>query len=302
MNDSVSCVVLNYNDADTTIEFIERIKNYTAIAHIVVVDNNSSDDSFIRIKEHTNDKIKLIRTEKNGGYGAGNNFGVKYAYETFNSKYVLVSNPDVIFSNQCAENLRSALEQDDKIAAASAVQLTANGEVIRQFAWKLLPVWKYIFSAGELLQRKRWDNYGMEWLNDAKSKGPFKTVDCIPGAMLMVSAKAFLDFGGYDERNFLYAEEAMLARKIKDNGLKTVLLVNDTYIHNHSVSINKSIPKLIKRYALVLDAHYFYISNYGQATGFQKLTAKVFYKLCIFEKIILEKTKNIRRRLKTKKN
>ena len=42
----VGCVVLNYNDSKTTIELINRIGKMTSIDVIVIVDNNSTDDSF----------------------------------------------------------------------------------------------------------------------------------------------------------------------------------------------------------------------------------------------------------------
>ena len=43
-------IILNYNDADTTIEQLERIVNYKNLDKIVIVDNASTDDSRIRLK------------------------------------------------------------------------------------------------------------------------------------------------------------------------------------------------------------------------------------------------------------
>ena len=40
---------------------------------------------------------------KNGGYGFGNNVGIKYSVETLNADYVLIANPDVIFENDLIE-------------------------------------------------------------------------------------------------------------------------------------------------------------------------------------------------------
>ena len=51
----VGCVVLNYNDSKTTIELINRIGKMTPIDVIVIVDNNSTDDSFSVLKH-----IKMV--------------------------------------------------------------------------------------------------------------------------------------------------------------------------------------------------------------------------------------------------
>ena len=75
---SLGIVILNYNDSDSTIELIERIKNYKILDLIVVVDNNSTDNSFELIKKYESDKIKVLKSNKNNGYGAGNNIGAKF--------------------------------------------------------------------------------------------------------------------------------------------------------------------------------------------------------------------------------
>lgn len=65
----VGCVVLNYNDSKTTIELINRIGKMTSIDVIVIVDNNSTDDSFSVLKQYASEKIHVIQSDKNGGYG-----------------------------------------------------------------------------------------------------------------------------------------------------------------------------------------------------------------------------------------
>ena len=62
---SLGMVVLNYNDAETTIKFLNRISTYKNISKVIIVDNNSKDDSVESIKnnfkigkEKGNEKIK----------------------------------------------------------------------------------------------------------------------------------------------------------------------------------------------------------------------------------------------------
>ena len=91
----IGCVVLNYNDAKTTVEFVQRVKNMDSIDLIVVIDNCSTDDSYIQLKILESNKVHVIKSEKNGGYGYGNNVGIDYLKDKVD--YIMIANPDVIF-------------------------------------------------------------------------------------------------------------------------------------------------------------------------------------------------------------
>ena len=88
-----ACVIVNYNDADTTLSQIRRIRTFRNIDAVVVVDNCSTDDSVPRLKDAVSGNLFLVVSERNGGYGAGNNLGVRYASEILRAEHVLIANP-----------------------------------------------------------------------------------------------------------------------------------------------------------------------------------------------------------------
>lgn len=78
----------------------------------------------------------------------------------------------------------------------------------------------------------------------------------------------FYDKGWYnakdrllDESVFLYCEEDMLAYKLKDIYHRNVLLGNETFIHEHSVSINKNISSKIDKYKILYRSKIIYHKN-----------------------------------------
>ena len=79
----ITVVALNYNDYQTMISYIDSIVDYSNINYIVVVDNLSTDDSYDKLKSYygRSQKVVVISTAYNGGYGYGNNFGIRYAIE-----------------------------------------------------------------------------------------------------------------------------------------------------------------------------------------------------------------------------
>ena len=73
---------------------------------IIVVDNASTDDSLERLRKLESDanasqscKVRVISADHNGGYGSGNNLGVRCGAEQ-GATHVLIANPDVVFSEQ----------------------------------------------------------------------------------------------------------------------------------------------------------------------------------------------------------
>lgn len=289
----VDCVILNYNDANTTIELINHINEFNSIDHIIIVDNCSTDDSFHLLQTYASRKIIVLRNENNGGYGAGNNFGVFYSKNTFHSDYVIIANPDVRFEEDCISALVVLMEEDKKCSLAAPIQINTKGEIIEDYAWPFPTTWQAIFSAGHYLHRVMWKHYGYQWLEAIKQNNTSVVVDCVPGAMLIIRTSDFCDLSGYDENNFLYWEEAMIGKKIVKSGHYTKLLVQYTYLHNHAVSINKNIPRAINRIKLLLKGRYHYLKNYSNAKGIQIVIAKIFFKFCIIEENIITRVKKI---------
>ena len=78
MSVRLSCVILNYNDAETTEKLVKQIADYNVLHQIIVVDNASTDDSLERLKKLEADqpgRLHVLSADHNGGYGSGNNLG-----------------------------------------------------------------------------------------------------------------------------------------------------------------------------------------------------------------------------------
>ena len=84
----IDILVLNYNDSATTTAFVNTVKEYSNVGHVLIVDNKSTDDSVKKLKELLSPKVVLLESDHNGGYGAGNNFGIRYLNERFKSQFI----------------------------------------------------------------------------------------------------------------------------------------------------------------------------------------------------------------------
>ena len=269
---NICCLVLNYNDSETAISLISRIKGYNVFSTILVVDNCSTDESFDRLSSYSNaSNYKVIKTDCNGGYGYGNNYGINYAYHVLKAEYVLLCNPDVSFEEAVVTRLASVLDENQDCIIASAVQHDINNLEIFDKAWMIPSAFKYACSFSNQGNKRITKKYYESSYFEEKEV----IVDCVPGAMLMIRAKYFIELGGYDESIFLYCEEEMIGYKAKKMGFKTILATDCFYQHEHGTSINKSIKDEEKQKNMIIENKLYFMKNYLKANFFEMSIAHI---------------------------
>ena len=271
----ISCIILNYNDAPTTLNLLECIKDYSILDFIVVVDNCSTDGSWEKLQCYKNEKIHVIKAEKNGGYGAGNNVGLRYSSEILSADYSIIANPDVLFSEECIYKFLQTFQEDSSVAVVSAKQSNSS-----DCAWKNCSTLQYILATSlffEVWLKIR--SYSSTYFK-GKSSVP---VFAVPGSLLMVDLKKMLQYGMYDENFFLYYEEPVLAQKFAEAGLKTILRLDCSYIHNHHVSISKTYHRWSQQHAVLLKSAELFLRKYKKANYLQMVLAKLWFAYTKFE-------------------
>ena len=98
-----SIVILNYLNYYDTIECMDSIfKMGYKYEGIVIVDNNSSNESFkvLNSKYKFNKNVIVVKTRKNYGFAKGNNIGISLARRKFHTDFVMVINNDVLFKEK----------------------------------------------------------------------------------------------------------------------------------------------------------------------------------------------------------
>lgn len=272
----LGCVILNYCDAGRTLGLACRICGYKALSDIILVDNASPDGSYEILERGAcgQEKIHVVPALKNGGYGAGNNLGIRYAKEQCGATHVVIANPDVDFSEECLEKLMQVFQQRSDVAAAAATMEDAqfgrqrNGWPLRSFAGELMsmgPVSRRLFRPVLEYPETRFQGRNAVF------------VDVLHGSMLMVDAEKFFACGGYDEGLFLYQEEAVLGRRLKAGGYRSVLLLNCSYRHEHSASIGKAFAGQLERQRLREKSTLYYMRQYLHGNWLKMAAARLWF-------------------------
>lgn len=281
----VAIIIVNYNDVDDTIKYVETISNYNVINRIVVVDNLSTTiGAFENLKKLENEKVKVIQSEKNGGYDYGNNVGVKYL-DSLGEKYdyIIVSNPDISVSEEAINKCLNILESDEKIAVVAPRMFNKENKPIRRSSWKMRTFWLDVVHSTRILELLFYKVLrGGEYL-EKDYQNELLEVEAISGAFFIIRNKTLREIDLLDENVFLFYEEDILAKQLAEKRYKTISLNSEKFIHFESQTIGKTFNYYKKMRQLFISKMYYH-KTYNKINVVQVL---VFHILNICRKLEL---------------
>ncbi len=219
MNPNVHIVLLNWNGYDLTRECILSLSNikYTNY-QIVVVDNGSDDDSYVKLSNEFEKDVKFISNEENLGFAKGNNVGIKYAVEN-NADYVLILNNDTVVDNLFLNKMIDLAESDTKIGIlGSKIYYFSDTDII----W---------FSGGRFNKFKGGMSVDGMGVKDNERYNEVVDVDYITGCSLLIKSEVLEKIGFFDEEYFNYAEDADFCLRAKRSGYSVVFVPSSKVWH-----------------------------------------------------------------------
>lgn len=254
----VFIVVLNFNGALVLTSCLKSImqSDYPNF-EVVIVDNNSTDSSFEQAKNDFS-RFHFIKNSKNIGFSGGNNIGIRFALEKF-ADLVFVLNNDTIIDKNTLSALVTTSMQNEKAGIISPLIINGNN--------------KKIWFAGGII---KWHAMKTSHLHKTQSKLPYSS-QYLTGCAMLIKKEVFKKIGLFDERFFLYYEDADFSMRSKKAGY--ALLLDPTTTIQHLEQSELSSEKI---YYLVASGLLFF-----------SLHASFLQKIWIYPYTLLRKIKNI---------
>jgi len=224
-NPKVSIILVNWNNASDTIECIESLNKLTYQNYeIIVVDNNSTDDSVNKLKNL--DDIHLIQNERNLGFAGGNNVGIDFALKG-NSEYILLLNNDTVVDKEFLSILvrRAAEEKNIGIIGGKIYYYNEPTK---------------IWSAGGGITKiiKRTFQYGENKIDNVRFNQE-KEVDFLSGCCMLIKREVFEKIGLLNADYFMYYEDVDFCLRAKRH-FKIIYSPEAIIWHKVSVTSDKS--------------------------------------------------------------
>jgi len=261
----IAVVILNFCSFDNTKNLVNKLINSNVHLNIIIVDNNSSDNSYEHLISNFNaiKNITIIKNSENNGYASGNNIGIKFAIGEYNPKYITILNPDVILSDNFITNMVSYLQKDADLASITGIMLNWDGGLdLDLIAWKLPSNFDDFFLNSGLIKKLYNPIRYNKFENCSAKLSGIYYVDSIPGSCFIIRSDVLQRINYFDENTFLYCEERILSKKIRDIGLKVGLSINDNYIHNHKY-YGKDLRSRFKDVYLLYKSRIYYDIKYN---------------------------------------
>lgn len=267
----VLAVIVNYKSAKLTLNALGSLEKERARPEIdlkaVVVENASGDEELLKkeIGERFSSFATLVVSPNNGGFGAGNNLGLKSAFAAGHKPaYVYFLNPDTEIRPGAVVALVDFLEKHPRAGIAGSTFEHADGT-----PWPI--AFRFPSPFGELEQTactgiitKLLSRYTVpREMGNVPEK-----VDWISGASMMFRRATLEATGGFDETFFLYYEEIDLCLRAQRIGWECWYVPQSRVMHIRGQSTGVTViddkPKRLPKYWFESRRRYF-AKNAGYA-------------------------------------
>jgi GT2 family glycosyltransferase len=251
---SVSLVLYN-NDLDEVQGVLKCFLTSSNITKVIVIDNSKED----RVSEFLNDdRIVFIHNPSNPGFGASHNLAIELSLRE-NFDFHIISNVDINFDDGTIEDILKFVLTDSSIGLLMPKIVSPNGIV--QNLCKQNP------KVFDLFIRGFFPNYFKKYFEYRLANYEMKSYDYseliwdVPyfsGCFMFFRNSAFRDIGLFDEKFFLYLEDADITRRVLTK-YRTVYFPTAQVIHVH----NGLTHKKWKYKWITIQSAFIYYSKWG---------------------------------------
>lgn len=239
----LSVIIVTYNSENEIFECLSSIYKYNDIGdalEVIVVDNNSK--NYLRMRDSLlnlyADRIQVLSNATNGGYGQGNNIGVK----TSTAPYFLIMNPDVRLVMPIFGSTLRNLNRNDVVMCGFKSMENLNEPNYSFYYTHTTNAFVYVFAQKRLLS----DNYVQKKM-------------FLSGACFAMRKDTFEQIGLFDENIFLYGEENDIHYRLHKFFPRARIFYDSTLKYVHPINNRETSDKTLKQ--MWLSRLYFYQKN-----------------------------------------
>jgi N-acetylglucosaminyl-diphospho-decaprenol L-rhamnosyltransferase len=266
---NVLTVILNWRTADMTIDSVAAalVALDGIDGALIVVDNDSGDGSFERMSAAVRERgwdqgpqsVRVLQSGRNGGYGAGNNCGIRAGMpDGTKPDFVYILNSDAFPEPGTIRALLDHMTLHPKTAFAGSALYGKEGDH-HNTAFRFPSIASEFESQIRFGPVTRLLKKHLVVMTPPETESP---VHWMAGASLMARQSALNEIGLFDETFFLYFEETDLCHRAINAGWDCIFVPTSRAMHLGSISTGMRKWQRIPQYWLDSRLHYF-VKNHG---------------------------------------
>lgn len=264
----IAAIILNYNSSADCRKCVSHLKRQQGVElEIVIVDNCSRPEEADAARSLAWEQgCTFIAADANRGYNAGNNVGLRHA-AGLGCEYALIANPDMEFPQPgYVASLVAEMRKHPDVAVVGSDIVTLEGihqnPMMRDGDWRCSFGWITAF-----FRKKKPDTY--DFIDNYHTSHQCHKVS---GCCLLLRMSFIQSIGYFDERVFLYCEEAILSRQVERCGMTMHYIADAQAIHAH-VKNEKGDP--VARFRHWKHSRFIFIDNYSDDSRWGRMMAKL---------------------------
>ncbi len=272
----LSVIILNYNVRyfleQCVLSVQKALENIDA--EIIVVDNNSSDDSCAMMKQLF-PQIKLIENPLNVGFPKGNNIAVAEA----KGEYICILNPDTVVAEDTFEKILKFLIPDFKseIGIVGCKLIDGTGNFLPESKRGVPTPW---VAFTKIFGLYKISNVFGKYYAQHLTKNQSGKVDILVGAFMVMKRDLYLQVGGFDENCFMYSDDIDLSYMIQKLGKENFYFHETSVIHYKGESTVRD-EKYLKRFREAMQ--FFYKKHFKKSVVFDLMMQVGSFVFTIFK-------------------
>ena len=238
------CIVAyhNYDDIENAIDTMEKYTSPTIMKHVYVVDNGNSpgykeeNEAFTSFLLSYPD-VEYIDAGSNLGFGKGNN----KVLSLLSSQYHCIMNPDILFMEDAFFSILKYMDNDPSVGMVipNIVDQSGKRQLVYRKEVTIFDMFIRMFCK-ELFPKR----IAKHTLQDQDYSKTFQ-VPFGQGSFLVIRTDLFKKIGGFDDRFFMYMEDADLCKRVNQVS-KLMYYPGATVIHKWEQGSHKN--KILFKY------------------------------------------------------
>jgi GT2 family glycosyltransferase len=258
----LSVIILNYNVRYFLEQCVFSVqKALKGIdGEIIVIDNNSSDDSCAMMKEKF-PNVRLIENKQNSGFPKGNNIGVAEA----KGEYLCILNPDTVVAEDTFSKILQSRFCNFDTGIIGCKLIDGTGNFLPESKRGVPTPWvafTKIFGLYKFFPFSSWFNkYYAQHITENQSG----KVDILVGAFMFMKRELYIKIGGFDENCFMYSDDIDLSYMVLKLGEENHYFHETSVIHYKGESTVRD-GLYMKRFREAMD--FFYNKHFKKSVIF----------------------------------
>jgi len=280
----LSVIILNYNVRYFLEQCVLSVQEALSKldAEIIVVDNNSSDESCLMMKSKFPD-VKLIENDANFGFPKGNNIGVEQA----SGKYICILNPDTVVAGDTFIKILAFAERQINLGIVGCKLIDGTGNFLPESKRGIPTPWVAFTKVFGLYKVfPKWKPFNQYYAQHLRKNETGK-VDILVGAFMFMQRDLYRELGGFDEKCFMYADDIDLSYRVLHQQKTNFYFHETTVLHYKGESTVKD-EKYMQRFQ---EAMNFFYQKHFKKSWFFEFFIQIGIWLFSFIKMFQGKTK-----------